>query len=62
MSSVYRQSILDVGLRSRSEVDVTETITGVALAGDGDVLLDQREMVLAEGSRETVITYLSDED
>ena len=55
MSSVYRQSILDLGLRSRSEVDVTETITGVALAGDGDVLLDQREMVLAEGSRETII-------
>ena len=55
ISSVYRQSVLDGGLRARSKVDVIETIVGVALAGDSDVLLDQCDMVLAEGSRETVV-------
>ena len=53
--SVYRQSVLDGGLQARSKVDAIETIAGVALAGDGDVLFDQCEMVLAEGSRETVV-------
>ena len=39
----------------RSEADVVDTIAGVVLAGDGDVLFDQCKMVLAEGSRETVV-------
>ena len=53
---------MDGGLRARSEVNVIETIYGVALAGDGDVLFYQCEMVLAEGSRETVVAYFSDGD
>ena len=38
-----------------SDVDVIYTIADVTLAGDGDVLRDQCEMVLAECSRETVV-------
>ena len=41
---------MDGGLRARSKFDVIETIAGVALAGDGDVLFDQCEIVLAKGS------------
>ena len=54
------QSILDVGLRVKSKVDVVETIDGVAIAGDDDDLFDQCEMVLAEGSSKEVVAELSD--
>ena len=57
ISSVYRKSVADGGLQARSKVYVIETIDGVALAGDGDVLLDQCEMIFDEGRRETVVTY-----
>ena len=56
ISSVYGQSVADGGLQARSEVDVIETIAGVALAGDDAVFLDQCEMFLAENNRETVVT------
>ena len=52
---MYRQSVLGGGLRARSKAGVIDTIAGVALAGDGDVLLEKCEMVLAESSRETVV-------
>ena len=60
--SVYRQSVSDGGLLASSEVDLIDTIAGVALAGDGDVVLGQCEMVLAEGSRETIVAYFFDGD
>ena len=36
-----RQSVSDGGFRARSEIDIVETVSGVALAGDCDVLFDQ---------------------
>ena len=44
-------------MQARSEVYVIDTISGVALTGDGDVLLDQCEMIFDEGRRETVVPY-----
>ena len=53
---------MDVGLRSRGKVDVVELVAGVAISGDGDVLFDQCEMVLTEGSSKAVVAELSDGD
>ena len=50
-----RQSVSHGGLRARSEFNVVETVVGVAISGDGDVLFDQCEMVLAEGSSKAVV-------
>ena len=47
---------------AKSEVDVVESVAGVALDGDGDVLFDQCEMVLAEGSSKAVVAEFSDGD
>ena len=60
ISSVYGQRVLGSDLRVRSKVDVIETISGVALASDGDVFLYQCAMVIAEGSRETDVAYFSE--
>ena len=60
--SVERQRVLDGGLRARSEIDVVETVAGVALSGDGDVLFDQCEIFLAEASSKAVVADLSDGD
>ena len=49
-----RQSVLDVGLRARSKVDVVEPAAGVAITGDGEFLFYRCEMVLAEGISEAV--------
>ena len=62
IQSVEKQSVLDGGLQARSKVDVVETVADVALSGDGDVLFDQCEMVLAEGRRKSVVAELSDGD
>ena len=34
------QSVLDGGFRARGEVDILDTVSGVAIAGDGDALFD----------------------
>ena len=44
------QSVSDGGFRERSKVDIVETVSGVVIAGDGNVLFDQCEMVLGKGS------------
>ena len=59
---VERQSVSEGGLQDRSEVDVVETVAGVALTGDGDVLFDQCEMVLAKGNSKAIVTELTDGD
>ena len=56
IKSGERKSVSDGGFRARSKVDVVETVAGVAIAGDGDVLFDQCEMVLAEGSSKAIVT------
>ena len=60
--SVERQIFLDGGLRASSKVDVVETVASVVIAGDGDVLFDQCEMVLPKGSTKAVIAELSSGD
>ena len=62
IQSVERQSVLDSEWRARSKVNVVETVAGVALSGDGDVMFDQCEMVLAEGNSKFVVAKLSDGD
>ena len=54
------QSVAVSGGRERSEVDIVETVAGVKIADDGDVLFDQSEMGLGKGSSESVIAKLSD--
>ena len=49
-----RQSVSDVGLRARSKVDVVEPAAVGVITGDGDVLFDRFEMVLAEGISKVV--------
>ena len=53
------QSVAVGGERERNEVDIVETVDGVAINGDGDVLFDQCEMGLGKGSSESVVTELS---
>ena len=57
-----RQSVSGGGLRARRDIDVVYYVAGVTIAGDGDVLFDKCEMILAKGSRETVVAELSDGD
>ena len=62
IQSVERHSVSDSGLRARSNVDVVETVDGVPLADDGDVLFYQCDMVLAEVSSKAVVAELSNGD
>ena len=40
-------------------MDVVETVSGVAISGDGDVLFDQCEMFLAKDSSEAIVAEFS---
>ena len=44
------QIVLDGGFRARSKVDIVVTVADIAIAGDGEILFDQCEMVLGKGS------------
>ena len=54
------QSAAVGGGRARSEVDIVETVAGVAIAGDGDILFDQCEMGLGKCRSEAVVVEFSD--
>ena len=47
---------------ARRKVHVVEDAAGIAIAGDGEVLFNQCEMVLAKGSSQAVVAYLYDGD
>ena len=54
------QSVAEGGGRARREVDIVETVAGVAITGEGDVLFDQCEMGLGKVIIEAVVVELSD--
>ena len=54
------ERVSDGGFRARRKVNIVETVDGVSIASDGDVLFYQCEMGLGKCSSEAVVVEFSD--